>query len=296
MIVITAPTSNIGHQVVENLLNAGEALRVIAREPTRLAPNVRERVEVVAGTHADTAVVDEAFEGADSVFWLVPSDPKAESAEASYVDFSRPACAAFKRRGVKRVVAISALGRGTSVAANAGHVTASLAMCDLIAATGVDFRALTLPGFMDNTLRQVDSIRDRGVFNWPLPGDPKNPMCATRDIAAAATRLLLDANWSGTGDVAVLGPEDISLNDMAEIMTGVLGKPVRFEQTPDDVFKAQMTGFGMSEPMAQALLDMAVAKSRGLDNGVRRTPESNSPTSFRQWCEDTLKPAVLRSA
>jgi hypothetical protein len=38
---------------------------------------------------------------------------------------------------------------------------------------------------------------------------------------------------------------------------------------------------------------MAWAKNEGLDNGVQRTPENSTPTSFRQWSEDTLKPAVL---
>ncbi|PRX63591.1 hypothetical protein B0I32_11040 [Nonomuraea fuscirosea] len=51
--------------------------------------------------------------------------------------------------------------------------------------------------------------------------------------------------------------------------------------------------FGMSEPMAQAYADMAVAKDAGLDNGVTRTPEGSTPTSFRQWCRDVLRPAVL---
>ena len=31
----------------------------------------------------------------------------------------------------------------------------------------------------------------------------------------------------------------------------------------------------------------------GLDNGVQRTPGTASPTTFRQWCEEVLKPAVL---
>jgi hypothetical protein len=38
---------------------------------------------------------------------------------------------------------------------------------------------------------------------------------------------------------------------------------------------------------------MMVAKDNGLDNAVRRTPESTTPTSFRQWCEEVLKSAVL---
>ena len=27
-------------------------------------------------------------------------------------------------------------------------------------------------------------------------------------------------------------------------------------------------------------------------NAVRRTPQNSTPTSFRQWCEEVLKPAV----
>jgi len=34
------------------------------------------------------------------------------------------------------------------------------------------------------------------------------------------------------------------------------------------------------------------AKNQGLDNGVQRTPENSTPTSFRQWCEEVVKPAV----
>jgi hypothetical protein len=38
---------------------------------------------------------------------------------------------------------------------------------------------------------------------------------------------------------------------------------------------------------------MALAKDSGLDNAVTRTPQSSTPTSFRQWCEEVLKPAIL---
>jgi uncharacterized protein YbjT (DUF2867 family) len=290
MIIITAPAGQIGHQVLGNVLSSGEPIRVIARDPSRLPAQARERVEVVQGSHGDIDVVDQAFAGADAVFWLVPPDPHANSAEAAYVDFTRPACDAFKRHGVQRVVGISALGRGTVAARHAGLATASLAMDDLIASTGVSYRALTMPSFMDNLLRQVPAINDRGVFVTPVSGDRKLPSCATRDIAA---RLLLDDSWRGTGHVAVLGPEDLSFNDMAQIMSEVLGKPVRYQQIPAEALKNRLTGAGMSDAMAQATVDMMVAKDQGLDNAEPRTPESTTPTTFRQWCEEILKPAVL---
>ena len=228
MIVITTPTGDIGRQVVDNVLAQDAPVRLIARDPDKLEPRVRERVEVVAGSHGDAEVVDKAFEGADAVFWLAPPNPRAADLNATYVDFTRPAADAFKRHEVGRVVGVSALGRGFE--GNAGQVTASLAMDDLIAATGVNFRALAMPSFMDNMLRQVQSIKNEGTVYGPLSPDRKAPTCATKDIAAVATALLLDRTWTGAGSVPVLGPEDLSANDMAEIISDVLGRPVRYHQ------------------------------------------------------------------
>ena len=292
MIVITTPTGQIGRQVLGNLLDSGEELRVIARDRSELPAGIREDLDVVEGSHGDAAVVDKAFTGADAVFWLAPPDPRAPSVEAAFVGFTRPAAEAFQRHGVGRVVAVSALGRGTPWAGRAGYVTGSLAMDDLIAASGVAYRALTNPSFMDNIARQAGSIKNQGMFFSPIAGDRKLPAVATRDIAAAASRLLLDASWSGTGQVPLLGPEDLSFTDMAGIMSQVLGQEIRFQQTTFEAYKDRFVSFGMSDAMAQGMTDMAWAKNEGLDNSVQRTPENSTPTSFRQWCEEVLKPAV----
>jgi uncharacterized protein YbjT (DUF2867 family) len=293
MIVVTSPTGNIGHQVLENLIGRGESVRVIVRDPARLPPQARARVEIVQGSHGDFDVVNRAFAGADAVFWLVPPNPTAKSLEEAYVDFSRSAYAAIKSQGVRRVVGVSALGRGTALAKNAGLVTASLAMDDLIASTGASYRALTMPSFMDNILRQVEPIKHQGVFFSPLSADHKLPTCATRDIAAVAAKLLIDSSWSGVAEAAVLGPEDLSCNDMAETLSEVLGKPVRFQQVPLEAFKAGFISRNASEAFAQGMTDMMRAKNEGLDNAEPRTPESTTPTSFRRWCEEVLKPAIL---
>jgi uncharacterized protein YbjT (DUF2867 family) len=292
MIVITTPTGLIGHQVLDNLLDSGEALRVIARDPSALPAGIRDGLDVVEGSHSDAAVVDEAFADADAVFWLTPPDPQAPSVEAAFVGFTRPAAEGFKRHGVKRVVGVSALGRGTPWAARAGYVTGSLAMDDLIASTGVAYRTLTNPSFMDNVVRQAESIKKHGMLFSPIEGDRKLPSVATRDVAAIASRLLLDERWSGVDEVPLLGPEDLSFNDMAEIISEVLGKKIRFKQTTFEAYKERFVGFGMSDAMAQGMTDMAWAKNEGLDNAVQRTPQNTTPTSFHQWIEEVLKPAV----
>lgn len=293
MIVVTTPTGTISQQVLQSILDRGEPIRVIARDPSRISAATRERVEVVQGSHGDADVVNEAFAGADAVFWLCPADPKAESVEAAYSGFTRPASEAFKAQGVKRVVGITALGRGTPVADKAGYVTGSLAMDDLIAGSGVSYLAVANPSFMDNIVRQADPIKNKGMFFGPIDGDRKLPACATRDIAAVSAKWLLDPSWNGVHRAAVLGPEDLSFNDMARIVSEVLGKEVRYQRTSFEAYNDQFLGFGMSAAMARGMTDMARAKNEGLDNAEPRTPENTTPTSFRQWCEEVLRPAVL---
>jgi uncharacterized protein YbjT (DUF2867 family) len=167
-------------------------------------------------------------------------------------------------------------------------------MDDLIAGTGVAFRALAAPSFMDNLLRQAQVIREQGVFFDVLSAGRKRPTVATRDVAAVAARLLLDTSWGGQEEVPLLGPEDLSQDDLAAISSEVLGTPVRYQQVPGQAFQDQLTGRGVSAGMAQGMLDMMVAKEHGLDNGIARRARhaADTPTTFRQWCADTLKPAV----
>ena len=91
----------------------------------------------------------------------------------------------------------------------------------------------------------------------------------------------------------MLGPEDLSFNDMAAIMTEVLGKPIRFQSVPGDAYKAQLAQHGANPVLAQGLVDMMAAKDQGMDKAEPRTAENTTPTSFRQWCEEVLKPAFL---
>lgn len=132
---------------------------------------------------------------------------------------------------------------------------------------------------MHNLLHQAGTIREKGMFFLMARADLKVPTVAPQDIAATAARLLLDASWTGSGEVPVLGPEDLSRRAPGRQITGA-------------ALKDRMTAFGSTEAMAQAMVDMFEAKNEGMDNAVPRTPEATTPTTFRQWCEEVLKPAV----
>jgi uncharacterized protein YbjT (DUF2867 family) len=294
MIVITTPTGRIGAQVLAKVVAGDEPIRVIVRDPARLTARTRERVEVIQGSHGDADVVTKAFAGADTVFWVVPPNMQVHSVVDYYVDFSRPAAEAVTVQGIERVVAISSLGRESGeLAKHAGHLSAAFAMDDLFEATGVSYRALRMPFFKENLLGQVGAIKNQGRFLLANAADTPLATCATADVAAAAATLLVDDSWSGQGSVPVVGPDDLTPNEMARVMSEVLHRPVRFTEISADVYRATMSQYGMSEGAVQGMAEMTAAQNAGIYDHATRTPPFTIPsTGFRQWCHDVLKPAV----
>ncbi len=290
MIVVTTPTGQIGRHLVPALLDAGEAVRVVVRDAGKLDAAVRDRVEVVEGSHGDAAVIDRTLDGADALFWVAPPVP-AGTVEQTYSGFSRAAVDAVAKGGVGHVVVVSALGRGTEWQDRAGLVTASIRMVDLFNGTGAAVRGLAMPGFMENALVQADAIRGGRMIGTTDP-DRKLPHTATRDMASAAAGLLTDRSWSGQGDVAVLGPEELSFDDIAAIVSDVLGREVRYQQVPFDAFEAQARERGMPADFARAYVEMFRAKNEGMDNVAPRDRAVIGTTTFREWAEQVLKAAV----
>lgn len=135
MIVITTPTGQIGAQVLDHVLEGAEPVRLIARDPSRVDSSVAEHADIVEGSHADVDVLTEAFVDADSVFWLVPPNPRTDSVDGHYLHFTRALCEAVARQGVQRVVGVTTLGRGYQK--NAGLLSGALAMDEVIENSGV---------------------------------------------------------------------------------------------------------------------------------------------------------------
>src|SRR5690554_6441444 len=82
-IAVTTPTGHVGSHVVAMLVRAGVRPLVLARDPDRLAPELRCHVEVGVVDQFDAdAVVEATSSGVDSLFWVDPpssgDDPLAD--------------------------------------------------------------------------------------------------------------------------------------------------------------------------------------------------------------------------
>jgi uncharacterized protein YbjT (DUF2867 family) len=139
-------------------------------------------------------------------------------------------------------------------------------------------------------LYQMEAIKDLGMFFLPFDGDYKAPQVAVRDIAEQAVRWLTDKSWHGVSGVAVQGAADISYNEMAETLTAVLQKPVRFQNVPKDRYIETLVSIGSTEAFANELVHMYEAIEQGLFKEDPRTAETTTPTTFARWAEEVFLP------
>ena len=173
MLVVTTPTGQIGRHVLARLVAAGEPVRAVARDRTRIDPELLARAEVVEGSIDDPATIGKALDEAEAVFWCIPPDTQVSDVMEYFLGFSRPFAAALAGSSVRRVVFVSSGGRGR--AKDAGPISASFAVEELLEGTGVHLRALRCGSFMENMLHQVEPLRRRGMFSIRSMGTSPYP-------------------------------------------------------------------------------------------------------------------------
>ncbi len=287
MIVVTTPTGQIGSRLAELLLERGEEVHVIARDPVRLSPAVRAGAEAIAGSHADPAFLDAALAGADALFLIVPPDPQTDSVADHYVEYGRQARAAIERAGVGHAVMISTMGGGNE---RAGHLSAARAAEAEVGASGAAVRALAPPFFMENLLRQTEALR-AGVL--ALPSDAKRvlPVVATADLAALTADLLVDRSWDGVGRVPVSSADALTPTGIAAAVGEAIGRAVAYRQVPIAEYRDLLLAF-MSEAWAGGIAEMAVAQNEGFYDSEIEAGRGVAPTTLREWSETVLRPAL----
>jgi hypothetical protein len=79
---------------------------------------------------------------------------------------------------------------------------------------------------------------------------------------------------------------------MAEIISEILGRTVRYRHVPLADFQIQMVQRGASSSLAKDMADMINAQNDGIYDAEPRDGVSATATEFHQWCRNVLEPAV----
>jgi dihydroflavonol-4-reductase len=113
-ILVTGATGFIGEALTRRLAAAGDRVRVLARQPGKVAEAGLPVAEVVEGDITDVAAVDRAVAGADLVYAIAGTFREPSLSDERYREVNVGAVAlmmeAARRHGVRRVVHCSTVG------------------------------------------------------------------------------------------------------------------------------------------------------------------------------------------
>ncbi|MEY3210428.1 MAG: hypothetical protein RIT28_909 [Pseudomonadota bacterium] len=243
VLVLTA-TGATGQEVVSSLVARGATVRAATRDPSRQSV---PGATAVAFDIADPTTWGPALASVDAVYFCLP--PFREDEVSAGTAFLHAA----KDAGVKRIVKLSAAG----VEANpeSGHRQLEL----VIEGLGVEWVHLRPSFFFENLINFYGGgIKGARVIALPA-GQGRTGFIATADIGEAAAVALL-------GDVSgeawtLTGPESLTHDEVAGILSDALGEPVRFHDIAPEEHIGMMRSWGMNE--------LAVATMSGLYGFVR---------------------------
>lgn len=231
-VAVIGATGQQGGSVVEALLAAGQAVRALVRDPSSAtARSLGDRgVELVAADQEDAASLERPLADVAALFLMTTF----EGLDGTDGEVRRGLAVAdaAARAGVAHVVYSSVGGaeRGTGIPHFESKRRVEQRLSEVVRTT---FVRPTF--FMENLAPQLD-LGGSGelVLRLPVPGDVPIQMVAVRDIGAAAARVLLDPGAVGGGAVELAG-DQLTLEQAADRVGAVLGRPARYEALPVEV-------------------------------------------------------------
>lgn len=274
MILITGASGTVGREVLQQV--AKLSLKVRAAFQSLSKASVPTGVEAVSLDYNQPDTVRAALRGVDRVFLVGPVAPNLVELESKATDV-------IKDSGVRNIVKLSAMG--TSAATFPRQHQESE---EYIKSSGVPYTFLRPNGFMQNTVNYNGAtIKSQNAF-YGSQGEGRVSQIDVRDIAAVAARVLTEDRHAGK-TYTLTGPEAISNSRIAEILSSVLGREIKYVDLPAEQLKSSMVAAGVPPWNAGGIVDLGELYRNGGASEVSGDVErilGRKPASFEQFVRD----------
>ena len=281
LILVIGATGTVGSEITKQLVEAGQTVRVLARDPAKAKIKFGATVEIFQGDLSKPETLAAAFVGVDGAYVLLPAiGPEFPELEGNAFN-------AAKRAGVKRIVKQSSFVMEDFMAGTPfaeWHGESEKRLCAL----GVAWTILRPAFFASNFVGDFAIMRQGGLF---LPtGDGKDAPIDPRDVAAVAVKVLTTAGHEGK-IYSPTGPELLSYAEVVQKVAAVTGKPLKFVDVPEAKWREDMLSAGAPLPVVESLLAYF---TRGIKAGriqVRATVPSllgRPARTLEQWAKDHI--------
>jgi uncharacterized protein YbjT (DUF2867 family) len=237
MILVAGGTGTLGSQVVRLLLERGEPVRVLTRDPARAA-HLPGSVEVVTGDLRNPAAVAAAVRGCATVVSAVHGfvGPGKPSPEAIDRDANRALIQAAADADVQHLVLVSVLGAAPDHPMSLHR--AKHAAEQALQASGLAWTILRPAAYLETWIAIIGAkLADDGQALVFGPG--RNPInfVSAHDVAAVVDLAVCDRSLRGQL-LEVGGPENLSFTQLAERLITASGRPGRIRHVPLAMLRA----------------------------------------------------------
>lgn len=278
MILITGATGTVGSELVKQLVEARQKVRVLTRDPLK-ASKFGNSVEVVKGDLSKPETLAAAFVGVGKAFVLSPQiGPEFPELEGNAFN-------AAKKAGVKHIVKLSGSRSIETFMAGSPFAEWGLESEKRLRALGVAWTILRPGPFYSNVITAWRIMSRGGLF---LPtGNGKDQPIDPRDIAAVAVKVLTTPGHEGK-TYELTGPELLSYAEVVQIIAAVTGKPLKYVDVPEAVWRQEMLGTGAPSFVVESMLSYFAGVRAGRLHVTSTVPEllGRPARSYEQWAKD----------
>ncbi len=251
MVLVTGATGKTGSPVVKQLLEKDFPVRAFVRRRDARSEHLEALgAKVVLGDFLDLVSVRSAMQGVKRVYFCSPPDGDRLLEAATNV------AVAARDEGVEAVVnmsQISAREKASSPLARHHWLSENVLAWANIGASHIH------PTYFAEMLYILSgrSIAEEGKIYLPY-GDERHAPVSAEDIARVVVGILADPKPHVGQHYVLTGPRNMTIAEMAEVFTKVLGKPVEYVNLPIEQWRRILVEkAGLSEFLATHLAHVA---------------------------------------
>ena len=273
MILVTGASGHIGKELVAQLVNAGQPVRVLVRDERKVA-RLDACVERAVGDLDKPETLLTALQGVEKIF-LVTFETRQDL----------NMLAAANQAGARQIVKLSTLEASAhTIQIGKWHLERE----ELIRKSGLEWTFLRPGMFMSNSGDWwADSIKQQAAVYFP-GGKGKVAPIDPQDVAAVAAVALTQPGHQGQ-IYELTGPELLTMGEMVQIIGRVSGRSLQYTSIPALAARVWMLKSGMDKTLVNALMEMLASLRKNEGAILTQTIEQvlgRPARAFEAWCRE----------